>query len=67
MESAEKEGRMSSPHVDEEKRGKATVYKERKKKKEGTWNWTRKTHGKTPFSYRESSYTKTQYFGLGSD
>ena len=42
MESAEKEGRMSSPHVDEEKRGKATVYKERKKKKEGTGNWTRK-------------------------
>ena len=36
MESAEKEGRMSSPHVDEEKRGKATVYKERKKKKERT-------------------------------
>ena len=35
MESAEKEGRMSSPHVDEEKRGKATVYKERKKKKKG--------------------------------
>ena len=35
MESAEKGGRMSSPHVDEEKRGKATVYKGKKKKKEG--------------------------------
>ena len=32
MESAEKGGRMSSPHVDEEKRGKATVYKGEKKK-----------------------------------
>ena len=35
MESAEKGGRMSSPHVDEEKRGKATVYKGKKEKKEG--------------------------------
>ena len=34
MESAEKGGRMSSPHVDEEKRGKATVYKGKKEKKE---------------------------------
>ena len=42
MESAEKEGRMSSPHVDEEKREKATVYKERKKKKEGIWELVRK-------------------------
>ena len=35
MESAEKEGRVPSPHVDEEKREKATVYKGKRKKKEG--------------------------------
>ena len=39
MESAEKGGRMSSPHVDEEKRGKATVYKGKKEKKEGIEGW----------------------------
>ena len=42
MESAEKGGRMSSPHVDEEKRGKATVYKEKKEKKEGIGGWKKK-------------------------
>ena len=45
MESAEKEGRMPSPHVDERKRKKATVYKVRKKKKEGRGSWQEKTHG----------------------
>ena len=42
MESAEKGGRMSSPHVDEEKRGKSTVYKGKKEKKEGIGGWKKK-------------------------
>ena len=42
MESAEKGGRMSSPHVDEEKRGKVTVYKGKKEKKEGIGGWEKK-------------------------
>ena len=67
MESAEKGGRMSSPHVDEEKRGKATVYKGKKEKKGGSEAGKRKRYGKTLFWYLEPPYTKTQYFGLGSD
>ena len=35
MESAEKGDRMSSPHVDEEKREKAMVYKERQERIDG--------------------------------
>ena len=42
MESTEKGGRMSSPHVDEEKRGKATVYKGKKEKKGGIGGWEKK-------------------------
>ena len=67
MESAEKGGRMSSPHVDEEKREKLRYIKGKRKRKRGSEAGKRKRYGKTLFWYLEPPYTKTQYFGLGSD